>query len=129
VIVVDASAVVARLFDLRPAAMLDHEDLHAPEICDLEVASFLTRELRGRRLSPTRVAEAASDYVALPLRLHGHRPLLRRCLGLSDNFTVYDASYVALAEHLGAPLLTLDRSLARAVTDHTGVQLAATERP
>jgi predicted nucleic acid-binding protein len=125
VIVVDASALVARLFDLRPAAVLDQEELHAPEICDLEVASFLTRVLRGRRLSPMRVAEAASDYVALPLTLHGHRPLLRRCLGLSDNFTVYDASYVALAEQLGARFLTLDRALARAVTDHTGVELVA----
>jgi predicted nucleic acid-binding protein len=125
VIVVDASALVARLFDLRPADVLDQEELHAPEICDLEVASFLTRELRGRRLSPTRVAEAASDYFALPLTLHGHRPLLRRCLGLSDNFTIYDASYVALAEQLGARFLTLDRALARAVTDHTEVELVA----
>jgi predicted nucleic acid-binding protein len=125
VIVVDASALLARLFDLRPADVLDQEELHAPEICDLEVASFLTRVLRGRRLSPMRVAEAASDYVALPLTLHGHRPLLRRCLGLSDNFTVYDASYVALAEQLGARFLTLDRALARAVTDHTGVELVA----
>jgi predicted nucleic acid-binding protein len=125
VIVVDASALVARLFDLRSAAALDDEDLHAPEICDLEVASFLTRELRGRRLSPTRVAEAASDYVALPLTLHGHRPLFRRCLSLSDNFTVYDASYVALAEQLGARFLTLDRGLARAVTEHTSVELMA----
>ena len=122
-IVVDASALVARLFDLRPATVLDREELHAPEICDLEVACFLTRELRGRRLSPTRVAEAASDYLALPLTLHGHRPLLRRCLGLSDNFTVYDASYVALAEQLGARFLTLDRGLARAVADHTAVEL------
>jgi predicted nucleic acid-binding protein len=125
VIVVDASALVARLFDLRPAAVFDHEELHAPEICDLEVASFLTRQLRGRRITPTRVAEAASDYVALPLTLHGHRPLLRRCLGLSGNFTVYDASYVALAEQLGARFLTLDRALARAVTEHTGVELVA----
>lgn len=124
-IVVDASALVARLFGTEPAEGFDQEELHAPEICDLEVASVLTRELRGRRLSPTRVAEAASDYVALPLTLHGHRPLLRRCVGLSDNFTVYDASYVALAEQLGARFLTLDRGLARAVTEHTAVELMA----
>jgi predicted nucleic acid-binding protein len=125
VIVVDASALVARLFGLEPADGFDQEELHAPEICDLEVASVLTRELRGRRLSPKRVAEAASDYVALPLTLHGHRPLLRRCLSLSDNFTVYDASYVALAEQLGARFLTLDRGLARAVSEHTGIELVA----
>jgi predicted nucleic acid-binding protein len=122
-IVVDASAIVARLFGIEPSEGFDQEELRAPEVCDLEVASVLTRELRGRRLSPTRVAEAASDYLALPLTLHGHRPLIRRCLGLSDNFTVYDASYVALAEQLGARFLTLDRGLARAVIDHTTVEL------
>jgi predicted nucleic acid-binding protein len=127
VIVVDASALVARLFGTEPAEGFDQEELHAPEICDLEVASVLTRELRGRRLSPMRVAEAASDYVALPLTLHGHRPLLRRCLGLSDNFTVCDASYVALAEQLGARFLTLDHGLARAVAEHTAVELMAAQ--
>jgi predicted nucleic acid-binding protein len=125
VIVADASALVARIFDIGRWEALDREELHAPELCDLEVASFLTRALRTRRLSPTRVAEAASDYVALPLILHRHRPLLRRCLGLSEHFTVYDASYVALAEQLGARFLTLDRALARAVTNHTDVELVA----
>jgi predicted nucleic acid-binding protein len=31
---------------------------------------------------------------------------------LRDNFTAYDASYIALAEALDAPLITRDRALA-----------------
>jgi hypothetical protein len=43
-----------------------------------------------------------------------HRPLLARCWELRDNLTVYDASYVALAEALDLTLLTGDGRLARA---------------
>jgi predicted nucleic acid-binding protein len=40
---------------------------------------------------------------------------------LRDNFTVYDASYVALAESLKAPLLTADSPLVKAVRALTSV--------
>jgi predicted nucleic acid-binding protein len=40
--------------------------------------------------------------------------LLARCWELRDNFTVYDAAYVALAEVLDAPLVTADSRLGRA---------------
>jgi predicted nucleic acid-binding protein len=38
--------------------------------------------------------------------------LARRCL--RDNLSSYDASYVALADITGAPLVTLDRQIAQA---------------
>lgn len=47
-------------------------------------------------------------------------------LALSENFTAYDATYVALAEHLGADLLTTDAPLARAVRAHTMVRTLPT---
>jgi predicted nucleic acid-binding protein len=37
---------------------------------------------------------------------------LPRIWSLRNNLTAYDAAYVALAEALGAPLLTRDRRLA-----------------
>jgi predicted nucleic acid-binding protein len=124
VIVVDASIVVARLLRTAGGDGLDlDEDLHAPELCDLEIASSLRRGIRLPELRVERAAEALSDYLALPLTLHSHRPLLARCFALFDNFTPYDASYIALAEQLGAPFLTLDRGLARAVAKHTHVEL------
>jgi predicted nucleic acid-binding protein len=125
-IVVDASAVVARLLRTAGGDAIDLEaDLHAPELCDLEVVSSLQRGVREGRLHVERAAEALTDYTALPLTLHGHRLLLVRCFALLENFTPYDASYVALAERLGVQLLTLDGALARAVTEHTQVELVS----
>jgi predicted nucleic acid-binding protein len=40
--------------------------------------------------------------------------LLARCWELRDNLTIYDATYVALAEALDAPLVTADTRVARA---------------
>lgn len=71
--------------------------------------------------------EAASDvldsYFQLPLERHSHGPLLRRVVSLCANFTAYDAVYVALAEELGTPLVTLDDRLARATRTHTSVEV------
>ena len=43
-----------------------------------------------------------------------HRPLLGRAWQLRNALSAPEAIYVALAEALSAPLLTLDRRLARA---------------
>lgn len=42
-----------------------------------------------------------------------------RVLELRDNFSAYDATYVALAERLSGDLLTSDRRLARGVRTFT----------
>ncbi|HEV8687495.1 MAG TPA: type II toxin-antitoxin system VapC family toxin [Gaiellaceae bacterium] len=130
-LVADASALAeyvlsaprARLFALR----IEHAeaDLHAPELCDLEIASSVTGALRAGRLTAQRAAELLEDYLELPLVLHEHRPLLPRVLELWTNFSAYDAAYVALAETLKAPLLTADEALARATRAHTNVEVVA----
>jgi predicted nucleic acid-binding protein len=51
---------------------------------------------------------------ALHAQRVAHRPLIARCWELRDNLTIYDAVYVALAELMGAALLTADERLARA---------------
>ncbi|GAB3385575.1 hypothetical protein GCM10027568_02840 [Humibacter soli] len=45
---------------------------------------------------------------------HAVHRLIHAMWRLRDNITAYDASYVALAEALGAPLVTFDLRLARA---------------
>ena len=63
--------------------------------------------------------------MALPIRRLPHAPLLPRIWALRDNLTAYDAAYVALAEAIGAPLLTADRKLARAPGIDCEVELLA----
>jgi len=90
-------------------------ELHTPALCDVEVASGLRRALLGGRLEEGRARLALRDMADLPLTRHGHQLLLARALELRHNFSAYDAIYVALAERLGATLVTADRPLASAV--------------
>jgi predicted nucleic acid-binding protein len=55
-----------------------------------------------------------------------HTALLARAWQLRDNVTVYDASYVALAELLSVPLITADAKLAGAPGLQCSVELLRT---
>jgi predicted nucleic acid-binding protein len=72
-------------------------------------------------IGQARAVQAVEDYLDLPLARHGHQQLIGRVLDLRANFSAYDAAYVALAERLGAALLTGDERLARAARRHTGL--------
>lgn len=118
-IVVDASIVATALGDdgsdgERARSRLAGERLAAPELIDLEVASVWRRAARAGRLEGRRARQALADLADLPLERASHLPLLSRIWELRDNHTPYDAAYVALAEALGASLLTADRRVARA---------------
>ena len=118
-IVADASVLAVALADDGPdgdhaRARLRGERLTAPELVDLEVISVWRRQVRAGAVDARRAALALADLAALPLRRAAHRPLLARCWELRDNLTVYDASYVALAEALDVTLLTGDGRLSRA---------------
>ena len=67
----------------------------------------------------------ARAYRDLPLTRHGHLALLPAMIALRDNFSAFDACYVALANRLDAAFLTGDRALARAVTRHTSISLVS----
>lgn len=119
-IVIDASAMIELLLRTpratRVAARLaaGAQTLHAPHLIDLEVVSAL-RSLEARKLVPSADATAAvGDLLAVPLTRYPHDALLSRTWALRGNLTAYDAAYVALAEHLAAPLLTCDAQLAAA---------------
>lgn len=118
-IVVDASVIATALLDDfttgdRARAAVAAHDLAAPHLLDCEVASVLGRaRLRGD-VSADRVRQALGDLIDLPVMRVPHTPLLERMWELLPTVTSYDAAYVALAEALGAPLLTADRRLAGA---------------
>jgi predicted nucleic acid-binding protein len=71
-----------------------------------------------------RAQAAMDDFLAFPVQRHAHDFLLPRVWALRDNFTAYDAIYVALAEVLDATLLTHDRRLAASARRHVPVELA-----
>ena len=112
---IDASVLATALGDddaggVQARTRIRGEDLAAPEIIDLEVASVWRRTLSDER----RATLALADLADIPLRRAPHLPLLGRCWELRRNLTPYDASYVALAEALEVTLLTADRRLTRA---------------
>lgn len=129
-LVVDSSAIGEYL--LRTPAgraagseMETDPDLHVPALHDLEVCSVLRRQLRTGRMDVARAFEALEDLLDLPLVVHDHRALLGRVLQLRENFSPYDAAYLALAESVEARLLTCDARFGRAVADLGLVEVVA----
>jgi predicted nucleic acid-binding protein len=119
VIVVDASVVATALGDdgsdgQRARASFAGEQLCAPELIDIEVASVWRRVARTGGLSSQRAAQALADLADLPLARAPHGPLMVRIWELRENLTPYDAAYIALAEALESPFLTADERLAQA---------------
>jgi hypothetical protein len=55
-----------------------------------------------------------ADLVELPVDLWPYEPLATRIWQLRPDLTTYDAAYVALAEALDLPLVTLDQRVQRA---------------
>lgn len=118
-IVLDASVVLELLLGTQAAAAITARltrspSLHVPGVLDLEVAQAIRRYCATGQLHPERGRLAVVDLADLPARRYPHTPLLERIWQLRPNLTAYDAAYVALAEVLGAPLLTRDARLSRA---------------
>lgn len=117
-VVVDASVLVAALVGggsdgtWAEAGVAQGRPI-APELAPAEVSNALRRLERLGELSPFEARTACRDLLQLSLRLYSFAPLAGRVWKLRANLTSYDAWYVALAESLGCPLLTLDRRLAR----------------
>jgi predicted nucleic acid-binding protein len=130
VIVGDSSVAVAIVTNDRPTALrlwkrIDDHTVHAPHLLELEVANALRRIVLRRKLDVEAGESALLDLSRLAIVRHPHEPLMRRVWELRENLTAYDASYVALAEALGAPLLTTDARLARASGTACEIELFA----
>src|SRR5437868_3702536 len=87
-----------------------------------EVAQILRRSTSAE-LETERGRMALADLADFPIRRYPHGLFLTRVWDLRNNFTAYDAVYVALAEALDAPLLTRDQRLAAAAGHHARVEL------
>jgi len=114
----DASAVVAMLADAGSAGewATSHAtgaQLAAPDLMPYEAGNILRRHVLAGILDVSAATLAHSDLTALPIDLCSYTLLAERAWALRDSLTIYDAAYVALAELLGVPLVTLDVRLAR----------------
>jgi predicted nucleic acid-binding protein len=129
VIVPDASVIVELLLNTPRAPLVTErllgggDSLHVPHLLDLEVAQALRRFCFLRDLTPQRGLQALDDLAALPLLRYAHDPFLPRIWTLRRNITAYDAAYLALAEALGARLITCDARLASAVGHKAAIEL------
>ena len=130
-IVIDASALVELLIGGTPRAarvasrLRPGVTLHAPHLIDLEITSVL-RTLEARRaLTPAAATRAIVDLVAIDVTRYPHEVPVPRVWQLRKNLTPYDACCVALAESLGAPLLTCDARLNAAPGHGARVELVA----
>ena len=117
--VVDGSVLVAALVDSgregRWAESVVAEGLLAsPELALAEASNILRRLERTGRISRIEAESAHVDLLRLDLELFPFAPFAERIWALRDNLTSYDAWYVALAEALACPLVTLDWKLSRA---------------
>lgn len=114
-IVLDASAAVSALLNDGDARrLLASESLHAPHLIDVEVLSALRRQTLAGELSDDDAKELLDVWRRLGVTRYTAGPLLPRAWALRDSVTAYDATYVALAEHLGCALVTADARLAGA---------------
>jgi predicted nucleic acid-binding protein len=115
-LVVDASCLCEAVIGgpdaeaIRSRLALD-PDHGAPHVIDVEVFGVIRREHRNGHLDATEARQAVEDLHAWPGQRFGHRFLLERAWELRDSVRGWDAMYVALAEGLGATLLTRDRRL------------------
>jgi predicted nucleic acid-binding protein len=119
-IVLDASAAMEWLLQTPHGLRVGRrmfaagESLYAPHLLDAEVTQALRRYVAVHGLSVSRAEEALQDLMDLRVHRYPHTPFLRRIWELRNNLTSYDALYVALAEALGAMLITCDAKLAAA---------------
>ena len=126
-LVVDTSAVIAALAGRPPHdevvdRLAGDGDLAAPHLVDVEFLHALRRLVLGRQLGEDRAADARDDFAALVIARYEHTLVADRVWELRHGLTAYDATFVALAELLGVPLVTCDARLAdapgnRAVTE------------
>jgi predicted nucleic acid-binding protein len=102
------------LNDGEARATLAEEAIVCPHLADSEVAHALRSRVLGGEVDAPTAASAIRVWARLGIERMSVTGLLGRIWALRENVSAYDATYIALAEALGAPLVTADGRLARA---------------
>jgi predicted nucleic acid-binding protein len=120
-VVVDASAIVhvltsAGTHNSAIITALETRPVYSTEYIHIECINAFRRMLLSEEITAEIFSTLVSRLLELhitPVRLGLYAPRLVQHI---RNVSVYDAAYVALAEHLDAPLITTDRKLQKLST-------------
>ncbi len=125
-VVADASILVELLVTRSTTALQAFEGavIHAPHLVDVEVTQALRGLHRAGTIEHAVAVGARTALLDVVTHRYPHDVLLGRVWELQANLTAYDATYVALAEALGLPLLTCDSRLASAPGPTCAIELA-----
>lgn len=95
----------------------------APQLMLVEATNILRREESYGSISRSTASAAFSELLELKIELFPYHPFASRIWELRANVTAYDAWYVALAEFLDVPLVTVDSRLSRATGPRCAFEL------
>jgi predicted nucleic acid-binding protein len=111
-----AHALFARLADDSPA------QFYVPDLFYIECANILWKYVRRLGYPRDQTRQDLDDLSRLSLESIPTEELMSGALELAlvHDITAYDASYVALAQRLGVPLITADDKLFRTLPPATG---------
>ena len=122
--VVDASVAVKLLVD-EPGSdaarelTASGEELHAPRLMASEVANALWRKARLGQIGRADAGAALAWMTEMPVRWNDDEAVSADAvrLALALDHPVYDCVYLALAQRIGAVMLTADRRFVTAVAE------------
>jgi predicted nucleic acid-binding protein len=100
------------------------DDLVIPEFCLLECTNVLWKQVRFHGMPHSQALQLLHDLLDLPLADFPARQFMPQALkiGMDHQTAIYDALFIALANHLKIPLITADQKQALIATQE-GVSL------
>lgn len=101
------------LNDGEARAQLANEAVVSPYLTDSELVHALRAGVLRGQIEEPAARTAIAVWARLGVQRVGVSGLLDRIWELRENLSAYDATYVAVAETLDAPLVTADGRLAR----------------
>src|SRR5262249_50296056 len=116
--VCDASAIAAFLLAAGSdaewvTAQISATSIAAPELMMFEASNVLRRHAAAKLITASDATTAHAELLLLDVELWSYGALAERAWQPRGTLTISDASYVALAELVEAPLVTLDRRIKR----------------
>ena len=129
-IVLDASALLEVLFNSAVGERVsqrlrDAETICAPHLLIVECLQVLRRFEHRGEIDATAAGALLDDLLDFDIDFYDHDLLAKRIWELRANLTAYDATYVALAELLGVPMVTTDAKIAGAPGHRAVIELFA----